>query len=96
MPAVVDISNSKSPKKNTGKAPSKRGPKPGVLIAVAVCLVLAGAFAIHYMMTSGADSHAVAPYDSPRKRNVTNPGGTPAGSGATGSKVAPGLPGDGG
>ena len=96
MPAVIDISNSRSPKKNTGKAPPKRGPKPAVLIALGICIVIAGAFAIHYMMTSGADSHTVAPYDSPRKRSVSGPGGGPAGGGGTGSKVAPGLPGDGG
>jgi hypothetical protein len=98
MPAVIDISNSRSPKKSGGKTPPpKSGPKPAVLIGIGVGLLLAAIFLIRFMMTSGADSNAVAPYNAPQKRNINGAtGGAAGGAGATGSRVAPGLPGDGG
>ena len=98
MPAVVDISNSRSPKKSGGKTPPpKPGPKPAVLIGIGVGLLLAAIFLIRFMMTSGADSKAVAPYNAPQKRSLNgSAGGGSGGAGSTGAHVAPGLPGDGG
>ncbi len=94
MPAVVDISNSRSTKKSPGKPKPKPGPKPGLLIGVIAALVLSAGFLVwFFMLRGGADAKEAAPY-GPSVRGAN--GGGAGSTAPTRSKVAPGLPGDGG
>lgn len=97
MPAVVDISNSRSPKKTPGKPKPPPGPKPALIFGVSAAVILSILFLVWFFaLRGGADGKAVAPYNTPtRNLNGAN-GGAAGGAGAAGTRVAPGLPGDGG
>jgi hypothetical protein len=95
MPAVIDLSSARSPKKTPGKPKPPPGPKPALIIGVSTAVVLSLLFLVWFFgLRSDSDSHQAAPY-SPSSRNL-NGAGPVSGTTTTGSRVAPGLPGDGG
>lgn len=104
MPAIVDISNKRTPNKSSGKpSGSRRPPKAGVLIGLGVAAALAVLFLVWYfLLRGGASSKVIAPYEPTGRTAPRGPAGGATGGGGNnggrsrGTNVPRGLPGDGG